>query len=114
MTSKELSLKEELSLEQILRMLCDADISPAIATSIMGALRQGQWSQAHKSMLAERARLLADIHAKQEYLFRLDHLLWQLKQVPKDKLTRAEAAPGAAPPTQDRHNDAAPEALDQD
>ena len=57
-----------------------ADCHPELIANVIKYLAAGQEQKGLQLLQQHRAQLLARIHAQQQYLDHLDHLLYQLKK----------------------------------
>lgn len=64
---------------EFLTALTDAGIGTEAAEEIVDNAHSGKWERVTQLILSQRAKLVSEVHVKQENLYRIDFLLQKIK-----------------------------------
>lgn len=79
-----MSLKQiPISDQEILAALKDSDIDSELSEEILKHIHLKKWDRVTQMILSQRAKVVSDVHEKQNTLYCIDFLLQKIKEVRK-------------------------------
>ena len=67
--------------QEWMHALTDTDLSPERTEEFITCLRSRKMDRVNRILAAQRSKLLADLHEKQDKLFNIDYLIMKIKSL---------------------------------
>lgn len=80
----------QINNQDVLAALKDADIDEKTAEEILKNFNLKKWDRVTQMILSQRAKIVSDVHSKQNNLYCIDFLLQKIKEVKSGKTKGAE------------------------